>query len=68
MRKISLGQTFVLFHGMADGDGKDGACICFKVMKILISEDGFEEIRKIGTVLEVKVTYHLFRYGLDIRV
>ena len=61
---------FVTIHDMDDGFGS-----CWIMPRIHISskwwtfyseKDGFKEIRKIGPVLEVKVTHHPNQYGFEI--
>ena len=39
----------------------------FEVMQDPPRKDGFEETPKLDPVLEVKVTYHVYQYGIDIR-
>ena len=36
-----------------------------EVMKILFRQDGFEDTRKLGPVLEGKVTCHSYQHGIE---
>ena len=68
MRVIEASQTF---HDFDDGFGSAGSCREYKLPRSdeLSTPKGL--IRgntKIGSVLEVKITYHLYQYGIKIRV
>ena len=72
IRKVSLGQCFVTFHDIElAGFGSAGSC---RENTSLRDDKGSKPkgwIRwntKIGPVLEVKVTYYLERYGIEVKI
>ena len=70
MRKISRGQERMTIHDMElTGFGCAGSCRAHTSRRDEGStpKGWTRGITKIGPVSEVKVTYHLFQYGIEIK-
>ena len=67
MSLISSGQYFVTVHDMGDGFGSFVSCREYKSRRSdenATPKGWIRESTKIGPVLEVQVTYHMYQYGI----